>query len=238
MDNFQIETAQNVTIRQNAASAGVRIGSYLLDLLFMILYYILCIWLLGTLGLDSGFDAWAIYLVISLPVFFYHLLFEVLMNGQSPGKRINRIRVVKLDGSKPTFGNYLLRWVVAVLEINIFSGSLALLAILLNGKGQRLGDVAAGTTVITEKKKLTIHDTLTADLREDYLPTYAQVTMLSDQDIQTIKELYRKAKKTNNHKIILKLHTKIIDITGIKTEEQPIQFVDTVINDYNYYTQQ
>lgn len=238
MDNFQIETAQNVTIQQNAASVAVRIGSYLLDLLFIILYYILSIWLLRSLGLDSGFDAWAIYLVISLPVFFYHLLFEVLMNGQSPGKRINQIRVVKLDGSKPTFGGYLLRWIIAVLEITIFSGSLALLAILLNGKGQRLGDLAAGTTVITERKKITIHDTLTADIKEDYMPTYSQVTLLSDQDIQTIKELYRKAKQNKNHKVILKLHTKIQEITGIQTSEQPIQFVDTVIKDYNYFTQQ
>lgn len=238
MDNFQIETAQNVTIQQNAASVGVRIGSYLLDLLFIILYYILCIWLLRALGLNTGFDAWVIYLVISLPVLFYHLLFEVLMNGQSPGKRINRIRVVKLDGSKPTFGSYLLRWVVAVLEINIFSGSLALLSILLNGKGQRLGDIAAGTTVITERKKVTIHDTLTADIEDDYLPTYSQVTLLTDRDIQTIKELYRKAKRTNNHKVILKLHTKIEEITGIQTEQQPVQFVDTIIKDYNYFTQQ
>lgn len=238
MDNFQIETAQNVNIRQNAASVGVRIGSYLLDLLFIFLYYLLCIWLLNSLGLDTGFDAWVTYLIISLPVFFYHLAFEVLMKGQSPGKRINNIRVVKLDGSKPTFSNYLLRWIVAVLELNIFSGSLALLTILLNGKGQRLGDIAAGTTVITERKKLSIHDTLTADLNTDYIPKYSQVTMLSDRDIQTIKELYRKAKTSNNHKIILRLHTKIQDITGIQTDEQPIEFVDTIIKDYNYFTQQ
>ncbi len=238
MDNFQIETAQNVIIRQNAASVGARIGSFLLDLLIIILYFILCIWLMEALGLSSNFDAWVIYLIISLPVFFYHLLFEVLMNGQSPGKRLNRIRVVKLDGSKPTFGAYLLRWIVAVLEINIFSGSLALLTILLNGKGQRLGDLAAGTTVITERKKMTINDTLVADLDVDYTPTYSQVTVLSDSDIQTIKELYRKAKRTNNHGLILKLHSKIIDLTGIKTDEQPINFVDTVIKDYNYFTQQ
>ena len=238
MDNFQIETAQNVTIRQNAASIGARIGSYLLDLLIIVLYYILCFWLMGSLGLETGFDAWMIYLVLSLPVFFYHLIFEILMNGQSPGKRLNDIRVVKLDGSRPTFGAYLLRWVIAVLEINIFSGSLALVTILLNGKGQRLGDIAAGTTVITERKKATIHDTLSITIEDDYLPTYAQVTLLSDQDIQTIKELFRKAKRNNNHKVILKLHAKIQEITGIQTEQQPMHFVDTVLKDYNYFTQQ
>lgn len=238
MDNFQIETAQNVTIQQRAASVGARIGSYLLDSLIMILYVIFSIWLLGKLALDTGFDEWVIYLIIGLPIFFYHLLFEVLNNGQSPGKLINGIRVVKLDGSKPTFGAYLLRWIVAVLEISIFSGSLALLTILLNGKGQRLGDIAAGTTVITERKKLTIEDTLITAIEDDYLPTYSQVTLLSDQDIQTIKELYKKARGSNNHHVILKLHNRILEITGIQTTEKPVDFVDTVINDYNYYTQQ
>ena len=238
MDNFQIETAQNVTIQQNVASVGVRIGSYLLDMLFIVLYYIISIWIITALDLNQSFDIWVIYLILSLPVFFYHLFFEILMNGQSPGKRINQTRVVKLDGSKPTFGNYLLRWITGILELGIFSGSLALLSILLNGKGQRLGDLAAGTTVITEKKKLSINDTLTAEINEDYLPRYPQVTMLSDQDIQTIKELYRKANRTNNHKIILKLYTKVLDITDIKTDEKPIDFVDRVIKDYNYYTQQ
>ncbi len=238
MDNFQIETAQNVSIQQNAASAAVRIGSYLLDLLILILYFVLCVWLLESLGLNTGFDAWVTYLIISLPMFFYHLAFEVLMNGQSPGKRLNKIRVVKLDGSKPTFGNYLLRWIIAILEINIFYGSVALLTILLNGKGQRLGDLAAGTTVITERKKLSIHDTLTADLQDDYLPKYTQVTVLSDRDIQTVKELYRKAIRTKNHRIVLKLDAKVKELTGIQTDQKPIDFIDTVIKDYNYYTQQ
>ncbi|MCB0486745.1 MAG: RDD family protein, partial [Flavobacteriaceae bacterium] len=118
------------------------------------------------------------------------------------------------------------------------SGSVALLTILLNGKGQRLGDIAAGTTVISEKKRVTIHNTLIEDIPESYVPTFPQVTMLSDADIQTIKELYRTAKRKGNHGVIVKLHNRIIDITDIKTELRPIEFVDIVIKDYNYYTQQ
>lgn len=238
MDNFQIETAQNVTIHQNVASVSLRIGAYLIDILLIIGYYILVFLLLAALSLNDQFDLFVVYTIISLPVFFYHLLFEVLMNGQSPGKRLNKIRVVRIDGAKPTFANYLLRWVIAILEISLFSGSLALLTILLNGKGQRLGDLAAGTTVISERKRVSLQDTLIADINEDYIPTYSQVTMLSDKDIQTIKELYRKAKYSNNHKIILKLHTKIMELTNITTEQKPIDFVDTIIKDYNFYTQQ
>ncbi|MCB0459819.1 MAG: RDD family protein [Flavobacteriaceae bacterium] len=238
MDNFQIETAQNVSIQQNVAPVSTRIGAYLLDFLFITGYIIIVIIIVNALDLDSSLELWAIFLLFGLPVFFYSLAFEVLMNGQTPGKHFTNIRVVKIDGSKPTFGSYLLRWMLRIIDIDIASGSVALLTILLNGKGQRLGDIAAGTTVISEKKRVTIHNTLIEDIPESYVPTFPQVTMLSDADIQTIKELYRTAKRKGNHGVIVKLHNRIIDITDIKTELRPIEFVDIVIKDYNYYTQQ
>ncbi len=238
MDNFQIETAQNVSIQQNVANVGTRIGAYLIDGFIIVGYYIIVILIMNALDLPMSMDLWVVYLLLGLPVFFYSLLFEVLMNGQTPGKYINKIRVVKIDGSKPTFGSYVLRWMLRLIDLSLASGSIALLTILLNGKGQRLGDIAAGTTVITEKKRITIADTLVVDIPLDYTPTFPQVTMLSDTDIQTIKELYRNAKRKGNHSVIVKLHNKIIGITDIKTKLKPIEFVDIVIKDYNYYTQQ
>lgn len=238
MDNFQIETAQNVSINQNVAHVGTRIGSFLLDLLIIIGYSIITMWILNALDLPFGMDQWAIYLILGLPVFFYSLIFEVLMNGQTPGKALNKIRVVNLDGSKPIFSGYLLRWMLRLIDIDLATGSVALLCILLNGKGQRLGDLAAGTTVISEKKRVLLEDTLIADIPVDYIPTFPQATMLSDTDIQTIKKLYRKAKRRGNHAIILKLYAKIIELTEIKTDMKPVDFVDLIIKDYNYYTQQ
>ncbi|WP_117880360.1 RDD family protein [Aureibaculum luteum] len=238
MDNFQIETAQNVSINQNVANVSTRIGSFLIDLLIIVGYYIIMFLILNAIGIEQNMDSWLILTIMGLPIFFYSLIFEVLMNGQTPGKYANKIRVVKIDGSKPTFGSYLIRWMLRLIDIDIASGSIALLTLLLNGKGQRLGDIAASTTVISEKKRVTIHDTLVADIPDNYMPTYPQVTMLSDADIQSIKELYRTAKRKGNHGVIVKLHQKIIEITDIKTDMMAVDFVDLVIKDYNYYTQQ
>ena len=124
-----------------------------------------------------------------------------------------------------------------IIDFDLAGGSVAVLTILLNGKGQRLGDIAGGTTVISEKKKISLSDTFAADIIDNYTPTYPQVTLLNDEEITTIKKLYRTAIKKRNHKVILKLHIKILDITGIKTEQVPTEFVDTVIKDYVYYTQ-
>lgn len=237
MDNFNIETAQNVIIKQNVASLSTRIGAFLIDMLIIAGYYIFILLIIYALGFSLNESLYVYYALLSLPVFFYSLLFETLMNGQTPGKYFSKIRVTKIDGSKPTFGNYLVRWVLRLIDISMASGSIALLTILLNGKGQRLGDLAAGTTVISELKRVSINDTLAVDIQENYVPTFQQVTVLNDNDLQVIKELFIKAKRNGNHKTILKLHLKIIALTGIKTEMQPINFVAIIIKDYNYFTQ-
>ncbi|HIP48258.1 MAG TPA: RDD family protein [Lutibacter sp.] len=237
MDNFQIETAQNVSIQQNVANVSTRIGSFLIDMLVIVAYYILIIIIFSALDINSTMEISVLWALTSLPVFFYSLLFETFMNGQTPGKYVNKIRVVKVDGSKPTFGSYLLRWILRLIDISLATGSVALLTILLNGKGQRLGDLAAGTTVISEKKRISIENTINVTIPESYKPTFPQVTTLSDKDIQTIKELYYKAIRQGNHGVISKLSYKIIDLTGITTDLLPIDFVKIIIDDYNYFTQ-
>ena len=238
MDNFQIETAQNITLQQNVAHLTTRIGSYLIDFLIIIAYSVLIYIIMLQLNIPPNMESLAIYSLLSLPVLFYHLTFEVLMNGQTPGKFANKIRVVKLDGSKPTLGSYFLRWFLRLIDISLASGSVAVLTILLSGKGQRLGDIAGGTTVISEKKRITLKDTLIADIPVDYIPTFPQVTMLSDEDIQTIKSVYKNALRKRKHHIILKLHVKVLGLLNTKTDLKPMDFIDTVIKDYNYYTQQ
>ena len=237
MDNFQIETAQNVTINQNVAHLSTRIGSYLIDAAIIIGYYIVILLLFFALDVTI-FKSKVVWVLLGLPIFFYSLIFETFLNGQTPGKRANKIRVVKIDGSKPTFGSYLIRWMLRLIDISLASGSVAILTILLNGKGQRLGDLAAGTTVISEKNKVDLSATLFTTIAEDYLPTYPEVIILKDADIQTIKTMYFDAKKNGNHSLILKLHEKIVSLLDIQPKEKPIDFIETILADYNYYTQQ
>jgi len=236
MKEFQIETAQNVVIVQNAAGIMDRMWAYIIDSLIIYLYLFAVIMLLLFLDLNPR-DSWAIYMLVSLPAFLYYVLLETFWNGKTVGKNILKTRVVRLDGSKPSFANYFVRWILRILDVLLTSGGLAALVILLRGNGQRVGDIAAQTTVISEKRKTTIQDTIIRDIEPDYLPMYSQVTLFKDPEMQTIKSLYDDAKRNGNHKIILKLFIKVKTIMEIETEEQPIVFLDTVIKDYNYYTQ-
>ena len=76
MDNFHIETAQNVTIQQNVAALSTRIGSFLIDGFIIAVYYIIILLILNALGFLQDENLFLIYALLSLPVFFYNLIFE------------------------------------------------------------------------------------------------------------------------------------------------------------------
>ncbi|MBL4663872.1 MAG: RDD family protein, partial [Flavobacteriaceae bacterium] len=170
--------------------------------------------------------------------FLYHLLWEMFWDGRSPGKAVMKLRVVKIDGTKPAFSSYLLRWLFRLIDLSLTSGAVALITILFNGKGQRWGDMAANTTVISEKRTMDMSRTLLIDIPDGYVPTYPQVTVFTDREMQTIKSIFMEAKLKGNHNVILKLTKRVNTVMDTTSEETPIKFIDTVIKDYNFYTQQ
>ena len=237
MEQFQIETAQNITINQHTAHLGDRMLAYMIDSFIILAYTIIMIMALLSLDIDFG-DMWALYMLVSLPAFLYYVLLETFMNGQTVGKTVMKIRVVKLDGSKPGFSSYFVRWILRIIDVVLTSGGVAVLTILIRGNGQRVGDIAAGTTVISEKKRVSLKDTLLRDLPEDYKPQFPQVTIFKDREMQTIKEFYDSAKRNGNHNVIVSLSDQIKKVTSIATDMTPLDFVDRIIKDYSYYTQQ
>lgn len=236
MDNFQIETAQNVPIAQNVAGVGERILAYLIDGILILGYIVFSSFILSQLDAVQG--EWAIILIIGLPPFLYFLLWETFWNGQSPGKAAMHLRVVKIDGTRPGFSDYIIRWLLRIIDISISSGSIAVVCILINGKGQRLGDLAAGTTVINEKSEVGLEDNLWVELPELYTPKYPQVRLLTDDDVQKIKQLYHDALKFSNYRMMGELAAKVSDLISVTPEENSVNFIARVIKDYNYYTQQ
>lgn len=245
MSELSITTTQNVNINFNAASVGERILAYFLDLIVKAAYgltvYYIIFELFGLSSLLEGMDQWSagsIIVFFALPVFFYTLVFESLMEGQTIGKHILKIRVIKIDGYQAGFGDYLIRWLFRLIDININIGIIGLITMLVSKKTQRLGDMSAGTAVITLKSNVTINHTILKELKEDYVPTYPMVIRLSDNDVRIIKETYETATKSADFEVINKLEAKIESVTGIKSvSSSPMAFIDTVIKDYNYYTQ-
>lgn len=244
MSELSINTTQNVTINFTAASIGHRILAFGVDLLIMIAYMTTFYMFLNYSGLQDvlartdGWSQMAVQSIIFLPVMFYSLIFETFFEGQSLGKRLVRIKVVKIEGYQASFGDYLIRWLFRMIDIVISSGVIGFISIIMNKKAQRLGDMAAGTSVITLRNNVNISSTILEEINEDYKPIYPLVIKLSDNDVRIIKENFIRAKAANDMDLLVKLTEKIGLVTGIKNQSgNHVDFINTVLKDYNFYTQ-
>lgn len=235
MQNVNIRTAQNVGIDYELAGLGARMGAFLVDTIIQIFFVILISLLLDLVRLDS------IWLTMSffIPVLFYHFISEVALNGQSIGKKQFNIKVVNLDGSSPTIGGYFLRWILRPIDISLFSGGIAVITVAMSKNAQRLGDMAAGTTVVKVAREIKVssHE-LISKFDNDYVVTFPEVRNLTDTEVNVIKEALEVNKTQANLKPVLAISDKLKSHLNIKSDLPPVKFLYTVIKDYKFITSQ
>ena len=236
MQNIGVETSQNVIIKQEIANVGERIAAQLLDYVIMFSYF----FVLSSIAVNllSFSDREVFFVITLIPVFFYSVLSETFMQGQSLGKKALKIKVVKVDGSQASVGSYIVRWLFRLIDVNIFYGLTAIITIAINGKGQRLGDIVAKTSVISLKRTKKIEDTIYIDIPEDYTLIYPEVELLIDADIKTIKDVVKQHKKDVTGPIGISMLKKTVEAvkkkTGIVTTEVPLKFLENLLKDYNH----
>lgn len=238
MDSIRVQTTQNVEINYEVASLSDRIFAVLIDYVVILAYFILLSVMMYLAALKLGDVSIAVFVLIFLPTMFYDLLFETFMNGQSIGKKLMNIKVIKVDGTQPSFLSYFIRWILRLVDIVLFSPAVGVVTILINGKGQRLGDIAANTTVVKLVQRAKLSDTLFEEVEAQHAITYHEVAKLNDSDVETIKEVL-KTTKTLNRESALKLQERaklaLEQKMGIKATQPSIDFLETLVKDYNAY---
>ena len=230
---ISIQTTQNVTIEHDKAGVGNRVLAFMIDLALLILMSLAIGYILDAVG---GFDKQWINILFYFPIFFYDLYMEILNHGQSIGKKVMNLRVVRLDGSSPTIGGYILRWILRPIDV-MLSGSIAIICIALTENGQRLGDLAAGTTVVklrpTEKVSRL---QLVEKMEENYEPQFPEVKALTDKEVNLIKDCLRIQADHSNPKPVLLMTEKVKEKLKIESEMRPTQFLYTILRDHTFYT--
>ena len=245
MERIQINTTQNVKLEYAAAGVGLRILAGLLDTLFVYTYIFILITVFtnfiirknvysGNYEENESYNQAMIGLLIIflLPAFTYHLLCETFLNGQSFGKKIVKIKVVKLDGTQPNFGTFLVRSMFRLIDRPL----IAILCVAISNKSQRFGDMVAGTTVIHKNTKVSIKDTILHKVNSDYKIVYEQVAMMSDADANIIKDVLQFSLAQGQPDHLKLLRSKIQNKYGIHDVKQSdIDFFNTLLNDYTHY---
>ena len=246
MSEISILTTQNVAIDFTAASIGQRILATILDTLvligysFFIGFVVFQYW--GVADYFKDLDSWskiAVVILFFFPVIIYSVTLETILEGQSLGKKIVGIRVVKIDGYEAGFGDYLIRWFFRCVDVLIASGTIGLVSIVATKRSQRLGDLAAGTAVISLRRNTSVKQTILIELEDNYKPTYQQVLKLSDNDVRIIKNVFETASAEFDVARIKQLRTKVELVIGEQPQElSDTRLINTVLRDYNYYTGQ
>ncbi len=239
MESIDILTGQHVTIKYEPASVTQRMGALLLDYFFMFLYIMaLAIILFSPLKNTFGETlSIIVFGTLSLPVLCYHVLFETLMEGQTPGKVVVKIKVTNMDGSTPGFLAYFLRWILLPIDM-IPYGGLGALLIIFSKNHQRLGDLAAGTVVVktsTAESKYNLKNDF-YEFEETYIPTYKEVEQLTDGQIRLISDLLQDPKSEDEVEDALEeLANKIKQKLHIESKLNNRRFLEIIVKDYNYY---
>jgi uncharacterized RDD family membrane protein YckC len=250
MNTINIPTFLNIDLVFSSSNAGRRYGAYAIDWAVKIGYVFLMTSVLS-LNIEriNSFFAFVMF----CPFFFYTFLFEWLNSGQTIGKKLLGIRVINTTGGEPSVGQCGIRWmflfadayglILMVFISPVFAGFAAfgpLVGALLIGmskKGQRLGDIAAQTYIVSVKEDhYSIDDTIYAYAtnRSTYTAKYPEVLKLSDKDMTIIQTLLEKAQDQIDYELAGKLATHVKKVLKIESDEDNYVFLKTLLKDYNH----
>jgi uncharacterized RDD family membrane protein YckC len=242
MDSIRINTAQNIDIEYEIAGLGERIAARCIDLAGFLVIGAIGLVLMGVAQMSMSGNASLVVFFIFLAIFvFYDLVCEITMDGQTLGKKVLKIKVISIDGTQPTFGQYIFRWLFRVIDFGFpFGwGVVALVSVAVTKNHQRLGDLLAKTTLIKTKPRTEFANVaFSFNLPEEYNPQFKEVLHLNDRDIELIHEVLTGYYQTGNADLIYAMAAKtkehiFVTIPGGMNE---LQFLEALLKDYNHLT--
>lgn len=199
--NISISTPESLEFSHEPAGIGSRFVASVIDAILQVAMILVVLSSAGlwTLPLKAATDSsstWAgaiTILLAFLVLWGYHIFFEMIWNGQTPGKRAAGIRILKDGGYPIGFLDSLIRNLLRLVDFLPFSYGVGVVVMLCNSKFKRVGDFAAGTIVVKERRIKMPHS-LTSETvgpREDIMfdgQPLTNVYKLSDAEFDVVRQ--------------------------------------------------
>lgn len=234
MTKIKITTTQNIDIEYELATLYDRILAWWIDFAILVAYALIARLVLVILLDDVDYFG---YLASLAPAFLYHFFMEWFLHGRSVGKLALGLRVMRTDGSPPNVINYFMRWMFRVVETNLLLlyGMPAIVSIAFSPKGQRIGDLLSGTTVVRIDRKTQMSDTILVRAREGYQPVFPAASKLSDRDVSTIRDVIQLYRANNDRKVLIACANRVAHVLHLEPPAgmSPDVFLRTIMRDYS-----
>ena len=186
---LQIDTPENVVFGYEVAGIGSRFMAAMVDHaaigVMQVIVLLIVLLIVEGLGGASSLDnlsAWvigALGLISFVLLWGYYILFETLWSGQTPGKRLVKLRVIRIDGTPITLVEALIRNVTRLIDFLPVTYGIGIVVMFVNSQSRRLGDLAAGTLVVFDRPEITLES-----LR---MPTPATAVAPFSQPVQPVQ---------------------------------------------------
>lgn len=251
----KLDTGFNIQVEFAISPFHKRFFAWLIDLVIQGVYLWFGTKLLNALtDFSWNNEYWSVVLFL-LPYIFYHLICEITMNGKSVGKMVMGIQVMTEFGGQPSVSQYLIRWLFRIIDFPVFIilfvvfvpfewehawmiplAFAGLICVILTPKSQRVGDYVAGTILIDLKNRTSWQDTVFTEVESTYQPRYPQVMQLSDRDINTLKSIIETVKRKNDYDLAMKIADRIKSKLRMDSDQDSLDFLQTLLKDYNFYS--
>lgn len=222
-ETLDINTPENVAFGYQVAGIGSRFLATLLDTLIIILLqvavvvaFLLALYALDRTALTSDLSAW-VYATLGIATFLfywgYYIFFEMLWNGQSPGKRWTGIRVIRTNGTPITLSESLIRNLARIVDILPAAYGVGIITMFIDKQSRRLGDLAAGTLVVHDRAPISIQSLSTKRAGSFHMQSLKKISLdgfpverLTNDDLSLIEDfLSRRDQLTHRETLAIQI---------------------------------
>jgi uncharacterized RDD family membrane protein YckC len=216
-DILRIDTPENVTFDYDVAGIGSRFLAALADTALIILLQVILFGavllvvniILGKSVFENSIRSWVFAISGILSFVFlwgYYIFFEILWNGQSPGKRWVGLRVIRMDGTPITASEAVIRNLVRIIDFLPTAYGVGVVTMFINADSRRVGDLAAGTIVVHDREDKSLDKLspvkpamLTTWVTQNDIPEGFPIERVSESDLQIIEEFLARRQDIPNH---------------------------------------
>lgn len=236
MKYTEITTPQNVTIRYTLATFWERAIATIIDGVVLSILIFLLSTLIFSFDNSDVHEILMAFIIVPV-VLFYSLLFEIFNKGQSIGKKLLSLRVIRMDAEPLRFSDFLMRWVFRGVEIYFSLGTISMFSVIASSRNQRIGDLLGNTIVVnvSRRDRLSIENLLSLEKTKEKKVKYPAVVKLPEETILVLRETLNKRKQYQNeahNRAAQLLVDRLCIILELEKPKNNDLFLQTLLSDY------